>query len=192
MWHSQIAGWADRGPVPETDLERARELIKEAGAEGTEMEMVYSTAYKAGIGLVSLAVAAMIEDIGIKVKLTDMDGVRFREQVRETDDPSPLLTLSTGYDGPDVSASIDSRIRCGGRLSTYCNEEVDRLLGLAKKASSAEDRKTILQEMQDEIDRDKGVIPLISPPLIWGKRADLQVTPSFGAMMDWKNWTLGR
>jgi len=46
--------------------------------------------------------------------------------------------------------------------------------------------------MQDEIDRDKGVIPLISPPLIWGKSADLQVTPSFGALMEWKNWTLDR
>ncbi len=74
MWHSQIAGWADRGPVPEIDLERARQLIKQAGAEGTEMEMFYSTSYKAGIGLVSEAVAAMIEDIGIKVKLTDLEG----------------------------------------------------------------------------------------------------------------------
>ncbi len=115
--------------------------------------------------------------------------MRFREHVRETDDPSPLLTLSTGYDGPNVSASIDSRIRCGGRLSRYCNKEVDRLLGLAKKASSAEERMSILQ---DEIDRDKDVIPLISPPLIWGKNGNLHVTPSFGALMDWPNWTLNR
>ena len=42
MWHSELSGWVDRGPVPETDLERARELIREAGAEGTEMEFVYS------------------------------------------------------------------------------------------------------------------------------------------------------
>ena len=164
MWHSELSGWVDRGPVPESDIERARELIKEAGAEGAEMEMVYSTSYKAGIGLVSQAVAAMIEDIGITVKLTDLDGVRFREQLRETDDPAPLTTLSTGYDGPDISASIDSRIRCGGRLSTYCNEEVDRLLDLAKTAPTAEEYRQYLQEMQDEIDRDKGVIPLISPP----------------------------
>jgi len=192
MWHSELSGWVDRGPVPETDLERARELIREAGAEGTEMEFVYSTAYKAGIGLVSEAVAAMIEDIGIKIKLTDLDGVRFREYIRETDDPAPLTTLSTGYDGPDISASIDSRIRCGGRLSTYCNEEVDRLLDLAKTAPTAEGNRKYLQEMQDEIDRDKGVIPLISPPLIYGKNAKLNVTPSFGGLMEWKYYTFDR
>ena len=55
-------------------------------------------AYKPGIGLVSQAVAAMIEDIGIKVQMTDMDGVRFREYLRETDDPAPLSTVSIGYD----------------------------------------------------------------------------------------------
>jgi peptide/nickel transport system substrate-binding protein len=192
LWHSQIAGWADRGPLPEADLERARELIKEAGADGTEMQMVFSTSYKAGIGLMSQAVAAMIEDIGIKVKMTDLDGVRFREYIRETDNPAPLTTLAFGFDGPEVTGFVTSRISCGAKLSTYCNAEVDRHLDLARKAVSAAERKTILQSMMDEIDRDKGVIPLISPPLIWGKSADLQVTPSFGGLMEWKYWTLDR
>lgn len=188
IWHSQVAGWTERDQV-EPDLERAKELIKEAGADGAEMQMVFSTPYKTGIGLVSQVVAAMIEDTGIKVKMTDMDGTRFREYIRKLDDTAPLSTISIGYDGPAAPDFAAGRISCTGTLSTYCNEEVDQLLQMARNATGAEENREILQEMMDLIEEDLGVIPLISPPLIWGKSADLNVTPSFGDTMEWKDWT---
>jgi peptide/nickel transport system substrate-binding protein len=190
LWHSQISGWADRGPVPQPDVERAKELIKEAGAEGAELNFAYSTAYKPGIGLVSQAVAGMIEEIGLKVKMIDMDGTRYREYMRELDSPEPLSTISVGYDYPEPTDQVRARIGCGATMSTYCNKEVDKLLDEAGAAADAEKRKEILQKMMDVVAADNGVIPLISPPLIWGKSANLEVTPSYGFTMDVKAWKL--
>lgn len=194
MWPQHVPGWVDRGPIPKPDLATARELITAAGVEGQQLEMVYSTEYKTGIGPMSEALAEMIEQTGLEVSpMTNLDGTTYRERIRVDDTPlppPPLLTLSVGHERFAPASAIQSRVTCGGSLSAYCNEEADSLLSSAIAADSQEERTNILQQWMDLVDQENTIIPLIAPPLFWGTSEQLEVPPPPFPYLDPASWEL--
>ncbi len=200
LWPSHVVGWKER-PDPH-DLERAKTLIREAGAEGRELEFGYSSDYKANMGPVAESVAAMIEQTGLRVKLNDTDGQTFRTYMRDVTNSKPISLISLSFESFDATRGLDSRIGCGGGVSTYCNEKADEILALATAESDPQERVRLLQEYMDILDRDVAVTPLVNPPLLWAKSPKLNLDgkpsgeliagaapPQFQAM-PFNDWTL--
>jgi peptide/nickel transport system substrate-binding protein len=176
LWPGQVHGWVKR-EIPTPDIAQAQALIEQAGVKGQTIRILFSSDYKPGVREITQAVAAMIEKTGLKVELTETDRPSYVKAMR-LKDPEQLLILANGYETMEAAGVVDVRITCNGAISTYCNPEVDKLAAEAKGEPDVQKRTQLLQLMMDKVQADVPVIPLVNPRLLWGKSADLKITPS--------------
>ncbi len=175
FWPSTAAGWAQR-PIPKVDLEAAKALIAAAGATGKEILIVYSGGYKERIGDVAQAIAPMIEATGLRVQLREIARADFTNLLRDKTVSQPIAVFSNGFESLDALAGM-SRFECKGAFTTYCTEEIDRLIQSARDTPDEGARTKVLQQLMDVLDRDAVHVPLFNPPALWGISPKLDYTP---------------
>lgn len=189
FWGSNVTGWAPR-EIPEVDLEEARSLIEEAGVQDQVLDLVYSSAFKPGNSELGQAIGAMIEQIGVRVSLNDIDLTTFRAYIREPGPSAPLLLLSMSHESLEAIDNVPSRFACDGPLSVYCNEAVDNLTAEARSVQDRDERVAKLQEIADVLEQDVAAIPLVHPALLWVKTDGLEFTPLPVPFMPFAEMTL--
>lgn len=127
--------------------ERARELLREAGyADGFELEVMATAAGS----LVVEATMGFLEDIGVTVRVERLESTTLFERARAGDYMAAYY--STGGELDPVSfltARLHTRNHgAAGNSTWYANEEVDRLLDVARSTTDAERRLELAREVE--------------------------------------------
>lgn len=163
------------------DPERARELIKEAGAEGAEVRLSGSTGRTVKDKEVAEAAEAMINEVGLSVKAEFPSFERWVEQIfvaAEDDSKAPdMMFIGHGNEMFDPEQSIGLYLLCEGDAATYCNPEVDKLINTAREELDEDRRSAAYQAMWETVNQDAAYAAIANLAQIHGLQDNMSWTP---------------
>lgn len=168
---------SDLGQYP-YDPEEARRLIKEAGAEGASITLSGRPDFFPGSDELSEYLTTAWREIGLDADLQLLDSTQFTEKifaVAPEDGPADVILGRHANDWYDSSQTMGGYLACGERLSTVCDEELDRLVREAARTTDLETRAEIYREAwarAQEIVPTLGIAELniaygVSEDLVW-------------------------
>ncbi|MFC7220006.1 ABC transporter substrate-binding protein [Streptomyces polyrhachis] len=136
---------------PNGDPEKARALLKEAGAEGMELLYAYSNTeirQKQAVVLV-----AALEKAGFKVKKKELDGATWYEQVGKVSRPYDIFMTGWGQDWPSPSTVIppvyDGTVIADGASNyshindPHVNAEIKRISAITDPVKASKEWNTL-------------------------------------------------
>ncbi|MDQ4044415.1 MAG: ABC transporter substrate-binding protein [Chloroflexota bacterium] len=187
---SQLVGPSATGynealePYP-YDMERARQLVEEAAADGVPVDMPITVASRQGIYLrhdeFAEYVANQLNDIGLNAQSEVIEIAQYNEQydINYADVPEDRGWIGTNPHGNeimDVSSTAQAYYSCDGGSSTYCDPALDEALDAAIPLTG-EEREQALEEVTRMYYEDYGAVPIIHMPLNYGLSEDLVWEP---------------
>jgi len=161
------------------DLDKAKALIKEAGAEGKELHIVGESANRwMKDREIQEAFTAMINKTGLKVKLDLLEQGEWLKAGREVEKPPMDVWFSSaGNDLVDPDRILASYGKTGGRLSLYSNPELDKLIDAERAELNQEKRAGILKQIAKMFQDETIMIPLVQQNWIYGVSPKLKFKP---------------
>ncbi len=163
------------------DPERAKALIKEAGAQGASLSFITSPVYDRRL---NEAVQQMLQDVGLKVDIQVMDQATFL--VRRQGPADRAGTLSQGRWScacQDADGVIYPLFRSGSIWSKLANPAFDKLVDAARstldEAERLKDYHQALQILHDEVPG----IGLFQDVALYGAAPALRWTPTANEAM---------
>ncbi len=193
---SQIVGPSATGYNPALqpypyDMDRARQLVEEAKAEGVPVDAQLTVVTRKGIYLrhdeLAEYVASQLRDIGLNAKSEVIEPALYNPEYSTNLKDVPetrgwITTNPHGNEIMDVSASIASYYTCDGAASVYCDPALDEAF---KKALplTGEEREAALGNVTKMFYDAYASVPLLYMPLNYGLAANLQWEPRLDAFM---------
>ena len=161
------------------DPAKAKQLVKDAGAEGFAFEYTADTGRFARDGEAQQAIVAMLGDVGLKPTLKNVDRLLWNTgwtAVKKDDKHLALTSWLHTNDLGDAVATLDPSVKTGGGRSLYCNADVDKKIDVARQATG-EDRKRLMTELSNIIYDELPIIPLFHIQYIYGTSKNLDWKP---------------
>lgn len=156
----------DATPEFEQDLEQAKELIAEAGAEGETITIGMSSSI-AVTAIVAGAYQAAGESIGLKVELNSVSPENFINffidpKARETVDAFPTLNFG---DYADPASLVSTIVLPDGsqNFSGFQDEELTSLMNEARQTADPEKRAELVIEAEARFNEVLPWIPTVQP-----------------------------
>lgn len=181
---------AELEPYP-YDMERARQLVEEAAADGVAVDAPIKVVTRQGIYLrndeFAQYVATQLNDIGLNATSEVIEIAQYNEQydLNYADVPVDRGWIGTNPHGNeimDVSSTARAYYSCEGGSSTYCNEDLDEALDAAIPLTG-EERAAALADVTRMFYEDYGAIPILHMPLNYGLAANLEWLPRLDGFM---------
>jgi ABC-type transport system substrate-binding protein len=142
------------GPYP-YDPKKARQLLKEAGAEGATIDIVTSQGNHVQDAATSEAVANYLKAVGLKVNLKIMgDLPAYLEYMKKGEHNAGFVAWSPGTFDPD---QVLRRLLYGEtagqpwNFGAFKDEAVDALIDQAGRTVEPNERKALYEEIQEKI-----------------------------------------
>jgi peptide/nickel transport system substrate-binding protein len=155
-------------------LDDARALVKSAGADGLQFELIASTAYPE-FATMAQVLQSQWKQIGLNAQISQLDAGEW-EQKAFTDDPGQFdaaLSYFAGYGDPGLLLEWWNPVPSvwdKGFLNS--NEEINKLITETEQLPTGSARKSALLEASNLISIDSGIIPLVTRVYIVAYRAD--------------------
>lgn len=178
-WHRFFADI----PPREQDIERARELLTEAGyADGLTLEMATSAARP---GMVEIAVAfqEMAQHAGITINLERLPTDTYWGDYLSY----PLAVSFWSYESPSIAALLRAVYHSDASYNEtgYTNSKLDELIEQAEQEPDEETRAQMYAQVQQILSDDGGEITAFLRPLFAARKAAVQdVALIGGALVD--------
>lgn len=158
---------------PRYDLERAKQLLKEAGyADGLELNMISPNNRYVNDEKIAMAFVNMMAKAGITVSLKTMPRTQYWDvyDLKEAD----LSLLGWHPDTEDAGNYTEYLLMCpdtktgyGQYNALYCNKRVDELALACQTETDAVKRAAMLQEIERIAYDDAAFVPLHFEPHGW-------------------------
>ncbi|MFJ6651394.1 ABC transporter substrate-binding protein [Microbacterium sp. NPDC091313] len=161
-----------------TDVDKAKELLAEAGyADGLTLEVFDPAFFDAG-GVVGQAIASAYAEIGVTVTLVPFDG-----------NPGEVALQSGKYDamvinngGNGISAGIYTMFRPGGGLvnprQVPLDEELTAALRAAAQATDPDEQAQLAVAATERLDELVYAVPIAQVPTVQGVVAGVKNVPA--------------
>ncbi len=162
---------------PRFDVERAKELMAEAGyAEGFSVTMMAPNNRYVNDDKIAQAVASMLSKINIKVDLQTMPKAQYWPKFDER--AADMMMIGWHSDTEDsanfhqfLTACPDDTTGNGQYNSgNYCNAEADALLAASNSETDPAKRAEMLKKLEGILYEEAAFIPLHWQNLAWGAR----------------------
>ena len=165
---SQVKAWP-------YDPERARALIKEAGAGGATLRFLSSPAYNRGI---TEAIQQMLTDVGLKIEIAEMDMATYlRNRQGAAADAGSIAQGRWSCGCQDADGTIFPLFHAGSPWAKYSNPELDRVMDEARSTLEQSRRQALYQRAFEIIREEVPAVPLYQDFAIYGARKELRWTP---------------
>ncbi len=170
--------------TPRYDLEKAKELMKEAGfAEGFSVTMLAPNNRYVNDEQIAQAVAGMLAKINIKVDLKTLPKAQYWPEfdARSAD----IMMIGWHSDTEDsnnfyefLTACVDKDKGLGQYNSgNYCNPEADKLMHQANEVIDPAQRAELMQKIEKMLYDDAAFIPLHFQDLAWAANKKVDIKP---------------
>ena len=162
---SPVFDWAmnDEARIPARDVEKARQLIEEAGYTADENGMYFSVVldlFDSGdFKDTATVVQQNLKEIGIDVKLNISEIGSWQQKVQVDSDYQ--MAMLSGSQGPDASA-ISMRTHSNGAFNlAHCkNTTLDALLDEGAITPEMDKRAEIYRKVQVELEKELCIVPV--------------------------------
>ena len=147
-WRRGLAGYP-------YDPDKARALIREAGAEGSTIK-IYITMEPETLDIVEI-IQSYLKKVGLTVEITSLDWSALKRAVNDGEPDAFWLSWWADYPDPENflfplfhSASVGS----GGNRTRCLDNELDRLIETAQRATDEQQRYKLYRFAEDRIIQD--------------------------------------
>jgi peptide/nickel transport system substrate-binding protein len=173
------------------DMDRAKQLVQEAAADGVPVDMEITVAVRQGAyprnEELGEYVANQLNEIGLNAKTEVIEHAAYQEQYVMPYDEVPtdrgwIGTLGHGNEMMDVSQTFSGYYRCDGGVSTFCDPEIDTMTA-ESAVITGEERDAALAATTAAFMERIPVIPIVHLPFFYGVSADLNWKPRLDAFM---------
>ena len=173
------------------DMDKAKQLVAEAKADGVPVDMEITVAVRRGAyprnEELGEYVANQLNEIGLNARTEVIEHAAYQDQYVMPYDEIPvdrgwIGTLSHGNEMMDVSQTFSGYYRCDGGVSTFCDPKIDEMTETAAKVTGP-DRGAELAKVTAAYMAEIPVIPIVHLPLFYGLAADLKWTPRLDGFM---------
>lgn len=130
-------------PVKKRDVERAKELLKEAGKENLTFEL--NVRPDRDFQVAAQVIQQMLSEAGINMVLNTLENVTQMDQGRQGNFDA-MITFWSGRVDPDGNVAPFLTCKASLNFMGYCNEQFDALLMKARQTLDPEERKKIYAE----------------------------------------------
>jgi len=179
-----ISGYNDNIVDYEFDLEKAKQLLTEAGyPDGFEMElwaMPVPRPYMPDGQKVAEAIKANFEKIGVKAKIVSMEWGTYLERTAAGDADAFMLGWTGDNGDPDnfLYVLLDKDNIGTNNYTYYSNDELHEILIEAQSTPDEDKRAELYKRAQEIIKEDAPWIPLVhSQPLLAGRKDIVNFLP---------------
>ncbi len=158
------------------DVDKAKALLKQAGAEGLSLTLIYSDR-RAAWEQIATVMQSNFRDIGVDLKLELMANPTLRDRVDKGDFELCLGAWSPDFADPYMFMNFwfeSDKWGLPGNRSFYKNEQVDTLVKKAAVSSDQAERVTLYHQAQDIIMEDAPYIFLYQVQTIVPMRKNVQ------------------
>ncbi|NEE03265.1 ABC transporter substrate-binding protein [Phytoactinopolyspora halotolerans] len=166
-------------PAYEQDLDEARQLVQEAGAEGLEFELWVASGFLPRAEQVGEAIAANLNEIGLNVRVVPSDVAGLVDDSNSESGTGLLYHLSWSSGGdPDAATGIYAT----PNRWTAGDETIDRLVAEGKTTIDPQEREAVYAELQAYLWEQLPHIPLYNSDftVAYSDRVrDLRVLPNY-------------
>jgi peptide/nickel transport system substrate-binding protein len=160
----------------EYDPDKARQLIKDAGAEGTELAFTSLSGRFVRDRETSEALVQMFEDVGLKVKLEFPDISVYLDHLFEKDQFPPLLYISSSNELFDADKQM-TYLESTGRGSGFVSAELDDLAAKARVELDENKREQMYKDINRIACEQAANVFLFYTQDIYGMADDLSWEP---------------
>lgn len=153
--------------APAYNADQAKSLIAQAKAAGVntgaQISLITRASLFPGADDVVQAIGQNLNQIGLNIKITDLDDNAWLSQLQAPNnpsDPTNIMAVSHDNESGDASFSLPKYMASNGTVSTVRDPTLDNLLKQANLAEG-EQRATLYQQAaQQEYDHDVAIIPI--------------------------------
>lgn len=149
------------------DPDKAKELIKEAGAEGLKIELWTPEGHYYHDKETALVFADMMKAVGLDVEVKVCDWSTMLSDLRLPEDETKNQMWLFGWEAATCEGAYSLRLFSsdtmppdGWNISFYQNDTVDDLYVKANETAADDQRKEYLKEAYEQIDQDAVWCPL--------------------------------
>jgi peptide/nickel transport system substrate-binding protein len=151
-------------PVPKRNVERARELLKEAGVPHPSFTLLAATTSDAQ--RLALVVQAMSRDAGFDVKIQTTEFATSLNMADKGDFDAYILAWSGR---PDPDGNLYSFDACKQPLNYagYCSVETDELLNRSRTLRDVAERRKVFEQIAARVLKERPVVYLYHRNWLW-------------------------
>jgi peptide/nickel transport system substrate-binding protein len=155
------------------DLEKAKQLVKEAGVEGQEFVITGATANRwLKDREIMEAVGAMISKTGLKANVKLVELADANNYFYEVQNPVVQASFtSPSSDLVDADRVLANYAKLGGRASLYSHHDMEKLFETERAELDNEKRGATMRQMSKHIWDNVVVTPIAQPHWIYGTSA---------------------
>jgi len=157
-------------PIPKRNVERAKQLLREAGVTNPSVSLMTPTTSDAQ--RIAQVVQAMVKEAGFDVKITSTEFATSLNLADKGQFEAYMLAWS-GRADPD--GNLFNMLSCKGptNYSGYCNPEVEKLLDQSRTTLDTPGRVKIYDQIARQVTKDRPVIYLFHRHWLWVHSAKL-------------------
>lgn len=175
----------------EYDLDKARQLVKDAGAEGKTVQVVGEAGRWLRDRESTEAVAAAWKDIGLKPKVQILEFNAYLDVLFDRGERPDSLFISAGNPMLSVQSTLDSLYSAEGGQGSNKDKEMADMIAEAGRTIDEEERTALLDEVLKQGCDEAIMAFLPAPKNLYGGSKDLDWKPEPDAAvrlsrMSWK------
>jgi peptide/nickel transport system substrate-binding protein len=171
QWVAPTSSWYVKSvPVPKRNVERAKQLLKEAGVPNPSFTLMTPTTSDAQ--RIAQVVQAMAKDAGFDVKIQSTE---FATSLNLADKGQYQAYVLAWSGRADPDGNLHSFHSCKAPLNYagYCKPEVDDLINRSRAAGDKAQRQKLFDEIEANVARDRPVVYLFHRHWLWAHSAKL-------------------
>ena len=176
---------------PQFELEKARQLMREAGYEkGFKVSMMAPNNRYIHDEKIAQAITAMLAKIKIKVDLKTLPKAQYFQEFDKRS--ADIMMLGWQSDTLDSNNIFEFIIACPDpqtgygvyNANGYCNPSLDSRIKSANRELNPEKRIRLLQQIESTIAQDAVIVPIAWEHLAWGAKENINISSIINAQ-DW-------
>lgn len=157
----------------EYDVEKAKELLAEAGVENLTLKLSTPEGRYANDRQVAEVVQAMLAEVGITAQINVLDWGAYQEQAVAGEHELFLLGMGCPTGDPEFNLYMNFGTSGPQNYSRFSNETVDQLLSEQSMILDTQERAKIMYQIQEELKNDACSAPLYYEMQTYGSAADV-------------------
>ncbi|HEX6318281.1 MAG TPA: ABC transporter substrate-binding protein [Burkholderiales bacterium] len=157
-------------PMPKRNVQRARQLLKEAGVPNPSFTLMTPTTSDAQ--RVAQIVQAMAKDAGFDIKIQSTE---FATSLKLQDQGQFEAYVLAWSGRPDPDGNLHQFLSCKGPLngSGYCKDDVEALINEARTTLDPARRAAAYDKIAQQVQKDRPVVYLYHRHWLWAHSAKL-------------------
>ncbi|MDY0882601.1 ABC transporter substrate-binding protein [Dongia soli] len=175
--------WSDKVEKIPYDLAKAKQLVQEAGYDGTPIQIMVDTG-NAPFRTIATILQQGWSQAGLKVEIVEYDVGTAFSMTQKGDYQAYVSYITSDINDDDELASIqaDGTGATAAFFSNYKNDEVTKLLAEARQTSDKAKRAELYGKVQNIVYQDGYSVPINFLPYVNGYK---------NSVKNWKNLTVG-